>query len=1119
MDDSKLKRDRQFYQMQKKGFEEIANALDKPIAKVEFAGASLVTIKGDKGDKGDSPSAEELEGLIKPLIPAPIKGEKGDNGKDAPIPTKKEITELLKPFIPKPIKGKDGQDGKSIKGDKGDPGNDGRDGSPDSPDEIVSKLRTIKGAWLDIDAVDGLRNSLARTTTQVGGGVAALGLLVDVDLTGVTINANGKYVLGSGTGSSILLQTNGTNNGSQSLLNLIAGTNITLTDNGSGGITIDSTSTVDTNIYTIDGTLTGDRTLTGGGNFLQLTDLSFFSVDGGTVSLNVNSGSDVNLSAGSSLIQLNAGDNSAQFIFPGGLTLSNGSGTTGQVFTSNGTGADPSWEDAATGLNIYNSDGTLTGSRTLDMAGNDLNIGDSGSGDKVGVFLDTGGLISALGAPHGSGVTSFYVDNNSNLFVFEAGTLNIPNLATGGAAEMLTVDATGNVSKQTIPTGTLSSVSGTTDRIIISGTATDPVVDIASTYIGQSSITTLGTITAGTWNGSTIGISRGGTNATSFNSRGILYYNGTSLSNSSLYVITIDGYIGHGTGTPTAQYDLVGVPDAFGNPITNSWTGYKVTNSGINFNTTSSALFSTTASFVNTSTRASGSNTLTNIGLTVGASGAQNNYALITSAGNSGILTSSPTAYLHIGAGTATAGTAPIKLTSGTNLSSIEDGAMEYNGTHLYFSIGSTRYQLDQQSGGGGGITSLNALTGATQTFATGTSGTDFGISSSVTTHTFNLPTASATNRGALSSADWTTFNSKENALTFSSGLTRTSNTITNDLSTGVSGGQTAVGGTGSGDNLTLSTTTNGTKGKIIFGSASAYDQVNDRIGISTTSPSSKLHILTTGIGSTTADSSGVYLQNNSAAANGAQQYSPSVVWQGRGWASTGSVNQSQNWRATVVPVQGTSNSTSNLIFEQSTNGGAYSTKFAFNTSAFGTGNAVFQIGGANTIGFGAATTQYFGGSSGFSFYDSAGSVILASMTNVGAWTFTPSSLTGSSAVTAWSYAQTWNTSGTPTAIKLNITDTASNAASLLADLQVGGTSKFSVAKTGTTTVQGNIIAAGSTSTVRLKGYTVATLPTGTVGDTAYVTDALAPTFLATVVGGGAITTTVFYNGTNWVAQ
>jgi hypothetical protein len=65
-----------------------------------------------------------------------------------------------------------------------------------------------------------------------------------------------------------------------------------------------------------------------------------------------------------------------------------------------------------------------------------------------------------------------------------------------------------------------------------------------------------------------------------------------------------------------------------------------------------------------------------------------------------------------------------------------------------------------------GGITTLNTLTALSQTFATGTSGTDFNISSATSTHTFNIPTASATNRGALSSADWTTFNSKQNALT-----------------------------------------------------------------------------------------------------------------------------------------------------------------------------------------------------------------------------------------------------------------------------------------------------------------------------------------------------------------
>jgi hypothetical protein len=59
------------------------------------------------------------------------------------------------------------------------------------------------------------------------------------------------------------------------------------------------------------------------------------------------------------------------------------------------------------------------------------------------------------------------------------------------------------------------------------------------------------------------------------------------------------------------------------------------------------------------------------------------------------------------------------------------------------------------------GLTALNGLTEQVQYFATGTSGTDFNIASATATHTFNLPTASATNRGALSSANWTTFNNK----------------------------------------------------------------------------------------------------------------------------------------------------------------------------------------------------------------------------------------------------------------------------------------------------------------------------------------------------------------------
>lgn len=70
---------------------------------------------------------------------------------------------------------------------------------------------------------------------------------------------------------------------------------------------------------------------------------------------------------------------------------------------------------------------------------------------------------------------------------------------------------------------------------------------------------------------------------------------------------------------------------------------------------------------------------------------------------------------------------------------------------------------VTQQSGilAGTGITAINSLTGAVQTLTTGTTGTDFAVSSSGTTHTLNLPVASSSNTGKLSSTDWSTFNGK----------------------------------------------------------------------------------------------------------------------------------------------------------------------------------------------------------------------------------------------------------------------------------------------------------------------------------------------------------------------
>jgi hypothetical protein len=94
-------------------------------------------------------------------------------------------------------------------------------------------------------------------------------------------------------------------------------------------------------------------------------------------------------------------------------------------------------------------------------------------------------------------------------------------------------------------------------------------------------------------------------------------------------------------------------------------------------------------------------------------------------------------------------------------------------------------WEADQTGAPAGGITTLNTLTAATQSFATGTSGTDFAISSATSTHTFNLPDASATARGVITTGTQTIAGSK----TFSSAiLGNVSGNVTGNVSGNLTG-------------------------------------------------------------------------------------------------------------------------------------------------------------------------------------------------------------------------------------------------------------------------------------------------------------------------------------------
>lgn len=205
--------------------------------------------------------------------------------------------------------------------------------------------------------------------------------------------------------------------------------------------------------------------------------------------------------------QTTAADNGVYIVSSGSWTrasdFSNGSVTSGAfVFVESGTAnADSGW--------VLSTDGTITiGTTALTfvqfsgagqiVAGNGLtktgNTLDVGAGTGITVAADTVGLTGQALALH--------------------------NLASNG---LITRTSSGVVAAR--------SIAGTTNRVTVTngdGVSGNPTIDIASTYVGQNTITTLGTIATGTWNGTAIAVAYGGTGATSLAARGVVFGNGTS---------------------------------------------------------------------------------------------------------------------------------------------------------------------------------------------------------------------------------------------------------------------------------------------------------------------------------------------------------------------------------------------------------------------------------------------------------------------------------------------------------------------------------------------------------------------------------------------------------------
>jgi hypothetical protein len=91
--------------------------------------------------------------------------------------------------------------------------------------------------------------------------------------------------------------------------------------------------------------------------------------------------------------------------------------------------------------------------------------------------------------------------------------------------ETLTVNTVGTDPIQFIEfaiTGTVTDVSGTPGEIVVLNGTTTPVISIDPGYIGQTSITTLGTVTTGTWEADPIEVPYGGTGVSSTDAFGVL---------------------------------------------------------------------------------------------------------------------------------------------------------------------------------------------------------------------------------------------------------------------------------------------------------------------------------------------------------------------------------------------------------------------------------------------------------------------------------------------------------------------------------------------------------------------------------------------------------------------
>lgn len=166
---------------------------------------------------------------------------------------------------------------------------------------------------------------------------------------------------------------------------------------------------------------------------------------------------------------------------------------------------------------------------------------------EVGATDGTGDIIWVQFTGSGAFTAGAGLDLTGSVFSVDLATNSGLSFDTTGDGGKLRVDSTIAGTGLVFNDGVINA-QGTADRITVDSTS----IDIASTYVGQTSITTVGTIATGTWQGDTVAVAYGGTGLDTLTPKAVFITDGTGAS---FQFIT-------GTQGDLIQFDSEGVPIA-----------------------------------------------------------------------------------------------------------------------------------------------------------------------------------------------------------------------------------------------------------------------------------------------------------------------------------------------------------------------------------------------------------------------------------------------------------------------------------------------------------------------------------------------------------------------------